>query len=375
MRTRTSSGRGALAGVLVAVAGGAALAQHPPAYFDYTVNADIKEPPRIFEISRPPTSDTESSATFNFWPGTDFITTDASQINATQATKKTWNMIWMNRWLGGWDKKPNGLNGPVIRNPAGFVCGLEYSTIRLANIATRVEIMFALGYPAHDALDAGYLDYLTKERVPLSSVVNYSDLKSDPDKFFTSTLVLGTTTYAVATDLIVLGGDGTATYQIENNPNCAGIAIDMEPADSRTADEIVKPIQGFARLCHRKHKKLLVMPDALNGSAIKSGLDQTSIPELFAAVDFMTITVSEIRGDIATSFTAQTAYLGPNPDLQKVVISFALGSSTVADAWTIRNIIVQDQLPAVLYFRDYVAQGDPTFDETNQKISVLAFGK
>lgn len=329
---------------------------------------------RVFQQAPPPASDSVDE-TYSYWPVTD-VSTSQNFSTSTWTGGNKWSFLWANRrnYDDAWNKKPNPFPAPTIKTGTQE-CRATFTTIDRANAATQCQIRYMLGRSAADyqapwiAVGGVAGDFITD-----------AQMRANPGNYCTTDFQNGTVTYKVTVDRVYLPAprfvDGT-------HPELQlGVVLDYEVQDSRTPANTLAFLQALAADLHADGRQLYIYTNPLNAPTEKyTGLDNTNLPAVLAAVDFLSIFAwsKSVEGSVAASYAAQIALLGALSAAawDKLVITFELGTSpgtTLADAQWVRSKMREAGTThpnKVMFWRNYAVQGAAATTLTNQKIAAI----
>lgn len=352
---------------------------------------------RVFQIAPPPRDNsTDTLSKFKFWPATDIATSSTKAItDSTWTGGNKWFFAWSNRSSGAtaWNKKPNPLTPPTVKilpkaDEGVTDCRAVFTTVERANAATRVQIRFALGMSRAEYMQP----WLSLPGTSVNDFVTDSNFRTDADnpvtgvrgnvpKKYCTTLTqwLGVD-YTVMTDKVLL-----PPASMSGSAQHTGVVLDYEVGDSRSPGVTEAFIKAVAADVHSKNKKLILMTNPLNApTQPHHGLTGTNLPRILDVVDYITVFAwsGNEEGSIPESYKNQLALLGPlnKSDYKKLIIFFELGvpGTTTDDAkWVYKKLHEPGQThpTAIMFWRYWAEQGDPTATHTNQKINLSLFNR
>ena len=100
---------------------------------------------------------------------------------------------------------------------------------------------------------------------------------------------------------------------------------------------------------------------------------------IVAAFDYSTIFLvsGNRQHDLRASYAAQKAVIeaGGAFDGSRLLIDVELAGTTLDDARLTRQLITDEHLAGVLFWRNYAKQGGTCASDVNHKIAAIAFGK
>ena len=355
-------------------------------YFTKKDNARL-DGVRVFQIASPPLSD-QSEANSPYYPVTDFASGMAKIVNDTKWTGgRTWYFQWANRMNYGnaWNRKPNVLPSPAIsmgKDEAGndIQCRPTYTSIARANAATQAQIRYTLGMSRAEYMKP----WLSLAGTSENDFIADSTLRSSPASYcatpFTWDGWQGHTTYKVMTDKVVL-----PALRMKADSKQAGIVLDYEVQDDRSAAITQAFIHTVAADVHRMGKKLMVISNPLNAPSMPhTNLTAQNLPAILDDVDFLSITLCSGNREhsIQASYDNQIKLLGKmqKGEYKKLVLYFELGNpgTSLDDArWVYSKLHDQDERhpSTIMFWRNGAIQGEPGPTLTNQKTALALFNK
>jgi len=339
---------------------------------------------RVIHNSAPPANDVVD-ATYPSWPATVF-TSSADTLAPSSYSKpghERWAFVWANRRnYGGWNTKPNDLPGDMV-TLGGKECRSTFTTVGMANAATRIQVRAILGLPTQPVLD---------NNPGLTAVVPYVNAEGtgwsqSPAQYFTADFVHSTGTYRVCENVVLLHPhvfpDGDERF--------VGITLDYECQDSRAESTTASFLHVIQYDCSLAQKKAHLLTNPFDApSQAYTKVTEANLQTIFAEWDYVGVWLwsDNIEDSISASYATQ---IGMLPDLTtaadwaKVVIYFELGpessapnpGTTIADAWWVRKKLTAagDLHPtSVQFWRNGAPSGDPCSSDKNRKISIVCFG-
>jgi hypothetical protein len=334
---------------------------------------------RVFQQAPPPRDGSSRIVSrHKYWPATDFATANMNGItDSTWNGGNKWFFAWSNRTNFGtaWNKKPNPPTPPaVVVN--GKDCRTTFSTVERANAATRVQIRFALGMSR-----ASYMaPWLALPGTSENDFIADTDYRANYSRHCKTPFSWKGIDYIVMTDKVLLPPT-SMTDSVQHK----GIVLDYEVQDSRSPAVTEVFIKSIAADCHRMNKKLVLLTNPLNSPAQpQTGLNAENIPRLFDVVDHMTVFLwsGNREGSIPASYDNQLKLLGTlsQQDYKKLILFFELGvpGTTQEDArWVYKKLHERNDThpKAIMFWRHYADQGEPTATDTNKKISLSLFNR
>lgn len=337
---------------------------------------------RVFVNAAPPASDMVTNETFPHWPATDFSSALAALGTSTYSEPGHGRspFVWANRRnFGGtgFNFKPNDLPGKKVTTADGKECRSTFTTIGLANAATRVQVRHILGL--------GWGDILA-EHPGLTAVVPYADWQTFPgvfDRDYTNTQWGVTTTYRVCQDVVLLHPhDRPSAY--------TGVELDYEPQDGRTETTTASCLHLIRGDIHAAGKDAFLLVNPYNApGAAKSAITPAVLAGVLTEWDWLALWLHSDNpvGGVAAAYDAQRAMLPATmtaADWSRIVLRFELGGdpdaadpgTTLEDAaWVHAKLTEPGGLhPAALQLHRSGAEvGGVCASYTNQKIA-LAVG-
>jgi hypothetical protein len=179
---------------------------------------------------------------------------------------------------------------------------------------------------------------------------------------------------------------GTAQENLCVLPNgrlplgAAGIMLDYEVQDGRTPPQTAAFLAAYADLVHKSGRKVGLLLNPLDAPTQRlTGVSKSNAAVIARRYDWSTILLwaSNKQGDLRASFAAQMALLqaGGGVDPKRLVIDFELANTTLADAATVRSLILANHLKGVMFWRNGAKQGGACSQPVNRKIACVAFGE
>ena len=340
---------------------------------------------RVFQLASPPLSD-KVEANSPYWPATDFASGMAKIVNSsTWSGGRTWYFQWANRVNYGtaWNRKPNVLPSPAIslgKDEAGndIQCRPTYTSIARANAATQAQIRYVIGMSPAEYMKP----WLSLPGTSENDFVADNTLRASPTSYCTTPFTWdgwqGHTVYKVMTDKVIL-----PALRMTSSPRQAGIVLDYEVQDDRSAATTQAFIHTIAADVHSKGKKLVVVTNPLNAPSMPhTNLTAGNLPSILEDVDFLGITLwsGNREHSISASYDNQIKLLGKMKKgyYKKLILYFELGApgTTLDDArWVYSKLHATDERhpSSIMFWRNGAIQGEPTATPTNQKTALSLF--
>lgn len=356
-----------------------------PNYLSQSMLANVTPaaPPfEIFKLASLPEHDGVPSTRFNYYPLTVAYSWDIarSKVSSFSTAKYAW-LQWTNRCTAvpscvQRQPRPNQPPGDGFSARDGSLAGMNFSTYDKADAASIAAALYVNGFPAHASGPCptglrwcGYLDATTAAGIPDSRVIPWSTAKASVDTYFPTRIPIGSTavgtrTYAVSTDLVVLpnftfAGGSSVPW---------GTICDCEMADSRLASRTLALMTQIANIHHAKGLKYAVTADPVLGAGKLAGYcgagisspncDMVNLGAIANVVDLFFLVVHWLPPRGYTFQTQLSMYLslfgkpGTYP-ANHIGIAFGLGGwsagTTIEDAKYAHSFIVSHGLGAVQY--------------------------
>lgn len=345
----------------------------------------------VFVNAPPPNNDNVTNETYPHWPAKHYASAQKSLTTSTysEAGHKRDAFVWSNRKNyggSGFNYKPNDLPGTRITidgTPTGLECRTVFSTVGLANIATRIQVRHIIG------LD--YSDLITPE---LGTPIPYAEWNESADlvaraalfnESFANTQWGVTTTYAVAKDKILL--------HPHNDPSkIDGVELDYEVQDGRSETVTGSFTSLIAADIHRTGKEAFLIVNPYNASgAIKSAITPANLATFLSKWDYLTLWLhsDNVAGTVEAAYDEQRAMLPAtmtDEQWAKIVLFFELGGdldsedpgTTMEDADFVRAKMTEPGLQhprgGVHFHRSKAPAGGDCSLFNNQKIRRIISG-
>jgi hypothetical protein len=160
----------------------------------------------------------------------------------------------------------------------------------------------------------------------------------------------------------------------------AGIVLDYELGDNRSAAQTADFLQRFAALVHQRGKQALLYTDAWDApSAPHSGIDASNVHRLYEQFDRVMLFLwhGNRQQDITASAESQWQMLrsGGDVDPGRVLAVFELNHTSAEDSAAVRRLILERHLAGVMFWRDLAAQGGECASDANRQTACLVFGR
>jgi hypothetical protein len=214
---------------------------------------------------------------------------------------------------------------PVIHTADGNIL---FSSYQLANNCTLARTAYVLGQST-DQITASYgtgLTFVRPSTIPTGTMVNDCILPAVSD------------------------------------PSVTGILLDYEVGDGRTPAQSTAFLKQFADLVHAAGKRAVLYIDPLNSSNTQkyTGIDSTNAYTISTLFDYTTIQLENQNhyggaASIHDQFNNEIQVLegvGNTVDYSRLAITFDLTCNTLADASTVRSIMLQHNIPAIAWWRN-----------------------
>lgn len=340
----------------------------------------------VFVNASPPGNDNVTEDTYPHWPANHYSGASSTLTGGTytQTGHKRIAFVWANRKNYGsatFNKKPNPLPMSAIY-VNGNECRTTFTTVGLANAATRIQIRQLLGIDYSSIL----LDHPTLGTpVPFTTWFESTDTERAalfPD-VFSHTQGGVTTNYAVSTDKVMLLPPMVLS-------KLDGVELDYEVQDLRsesTTDSFTGLIANDIQSVD-KEAMLLVNPYNAQGAAW-SGITEANLAVFLAEWDWLTMWLHSDNpaGTVEAAYNEQRDMLPAtmtDAEWAKIILRFELGledgpdpGTTIEDAQFVRDKLTEsgNQHPSgVQFHRSQAPAGGACTSLNNQKIELICFG-
>ena len=158
----------------------------------------------------------------------------------------------------------------------------------------------------------------------------------------------------------------------------AGVLLDYEAQDGRSAAQTLTFLQSYAALVRQAGRPVLLLLDPLDAPSQRyNGISADNIHAIVDLFDRTTIMLwsRNAQGNIAASYASQKAMIekGGAFDGSRLLINFELAGTNAEDATFVRHTILKDRLAGVLFWRNHARQGGNCETDVNRKIAAIAF--
>ncbi len=172
-------------------------------------------------------------------------------------------------------------------------------------------------------------------------------------------------------------------------PAVEGVVLDYEVADGRTPAQTTAFLKEFTDLVHGAGKKAVLYIDPLNSSNTSkyTGIDSSNAHVISMMFDSMTLQLENQNHyagalNIQDQFEQELAVLkgptGQDPvDFRRLGITFELSCTSLADASTVRSLLLADHIPILVWWRNgenNPPSCTPDTGAVQQKISCIVDG-
>ncbi len=163
-------------------------------------------------------------------------------------------------------------------------------------------------------------------------------------------------------------------------PAGAGLMLDYEVSDGRSAAQTLEFLTKYAQLVHGAGRKAFLMIDPFDAPSQRfGGISAANANAIVSRFDHTAIMLwsKNRQGSLAASYAAQRAMIaaGGQVDPQRLIINFELAGTTLDDARFVRRTILTDRLAGVMFWRNRVRQGGSCSTDVNRKIAEIVFGR
>lgn len=318
--------------------------------------------------SVPPRTDAEAG--YPDYPLTASASANIARLNASKASEvRKYFVVWVNhcnaapgnachRPAAGAlaSAKANPLPHPALFDPATRAkLTSVFTSYAAADACTKAQVAWVLG---HDAARVR-----AEAAGAVSLVVDRSKLDGLPRD-----------AHGRFTDVCVTAPEA-ASAQVD------GVFLDYEAHDGRTAAMARDLLLALVRLAHEKQRRIVLYTNPLDapGQGL-SGLGAENLNELQAAFDSITLLIARKDGasDPRRSFAAQMALLraGPRPvDPARLMVTFQLSDTTLADAKAVRDLVLENHIAAVTLWQNRADLSGGCDTPLNRKITCLTKGQ
>lgn len=324
---------------------------------------------KVFRTSRPPTSNSETSATFSNFPITD---AGGNLSYSTTWTGQNWWFGWHLRSNDGHNPRANPI-APILRNSAGVECRTEFTTKAKANRAFMVMLLYVLTGDFAACQTAAAVGGVFSS----SDVYTRATVAAAPETYFTYNPTLTTNSpYKVSRDTIILPV-GTANH----------IVVDYECQDSRTPLETYTQLHDIITLIHSYGAVGALYSNPLNGpTQAYTGLNSSDyLWQIHAEWDYLFLQMysKSVEGDVTASWNNQVNLLkGPAGDkvvdYSKIALTFEMGfnpGTSESDAEAGYAVRIANNLPMFFPWPNNAYFGGDGTRRTNRKLCFLSFGR
>jgi hypothetical protein len=323
--------------------------------FDETANKNL--PFEVIQQAPPPLDAHESN--YRYFPLSASASMDLESLNRSRAPLDLYSFLWANRChdLGsnagvcGWNKKGN-LVAPRMTTATGEVRTF-FTSFQRANDCTLAQAARLLGYPGKTIDDYGKRSGLTI-------------MPKGPE-----TLARQRNNQLV--DVCLIDKEPLA-------PRASGIVLDYEVQDRRMPEQTLAFLKEFAALVHGKGKKAVLYTNPLDAPTQRyTGVAVSNAHQLYEAFDRIALVLwhRNRQGDIAASARAQIEMIraGGKVDAKRLLAVFELNETTIAEAATVRKLILSEGMAGVMFWRNYAKAGGDCSSPANRKIACIVTGK
>ncbi len=336
---------------------------------------------RVFASAAPPGNDNVTNVTYPHWPATNYSASRAVLTTSTYSEPGHGRelFVWANRRNfgdGNFNRKPNDAPGGGIESSEGYECRATFTSIGLANAATRISLRYILGID-YSGIVASH---------PNLTVYTFAEW-NDParrDAIFDEVSVHGGVAYKTGRNIVLLMEPMDAS-------KLTGVKIDYEPQDNRTSAQTDAILALLLKDIHGAGKEAFLLVNPYNQpGAVKSGITVDGLAAVLESWDWLTLWLhtENVAGSIRAAYDAQVAMLPDNMTAEqwaKIVLRFELGGdpdaadpgTTLEDAaWVYAKLTEPgDRHPAALQLHRSLAEAGGVCDSyTNQKIALAVFG-
>jgi hypothetical protein len=170
---------------------------------------------------------------------------------------------------------------------------------------------------------------------------------------------------------------------VQNRPmpaDAAGVVLDYEVQDGRTAAQTLQFLTQYADLVHAAHRKAILLTNPLDApTQAYTGVSAQNAGRLAGAFDRMTLLIwsRNAQGDVQASFDKQLEIVnqaGP-VDPKRLLVVFELDGTSLDDARATRQLMLKHGLAGVMFWRNGAKQGGECATPVNRKIACLAMGR
>ena len=290
-----------------------------------------------------------------YYPATAFATQNLDSLWNAESGLDKYYFQWANRAALG----IRNASGQAIARKSNFQPGstgplgqrTAFTTIDKANACTLAQTATVLG-----------LDASTVARIATSGGVNVVHLDDGARGGV-----------ANATDICVVQNRAMPS-------DSAGIVLDYEVQDGRTATQTLQFLAEFADLVHKANRKAVLLTNPLDApTQTYTNITPQNASQLANLFDRMTLLIwsRNAEGDVQASFDKQFQIVnwGGSVDPRRLIVAFELANTGVGDARTIREMMLRHGLGGVMFWRDGAKQGGDCNSPVNQKIACLALGR
>jgi hypothetical protein len=160
----------------------------------------------------------------------------------------------------------------------------------------------------------------------------------------------------------------------------AGVLLDYETHDGRTAQQTTTFLREYSSLVHKAGRKAILLINPFDAPTQRyNGISAENANAIVSMFDRTTLFLwsRSVQGDIAASYQSQKAMIaqGGRFDGSRILIDFELSGTTLDDARLVRGLIESDKLAGVIFWRNGALQGGSCDSPINQKIGLIALGQ
>jgi hypothetical protein len=354
-RSENALARRAACGLAVAVLFGAGL--RPAAAEDAPIcfRAGDRPSPAIEVYQQAPPPAAGRAAAYPYYPATAFASQNLDSLWKAGPGAANYFFQWANRS----NAELRTADGRVIPRKLNFQPGgggpskarTAFSSVEAANACTLAQTAAVLGLPPAKAKQIAAAGGLTLAQADDAARAGLAGAK----------------------DVCVL----------QNKPlpkDAAGIVLDYEVQDGRTPEQTLQFLTQFADMVHAARRKAILLTNPLDApTQAFTGVSADNASRLAGAFDRTTLLIwaRNAQGDVRASFEKQLDIVnraGP-VDPKRLVVVFELDGTSLEDARTTRELMLQHGLAGVMFWRNGAKQGGDCTTPVNRKIACLASGR